>query len=132
MPRRNGPSRAGTRMARPRFRMSRNMVAAISVAAKLAGLTAPAWLRQVVAERLSMDDPGDLQPVTRYGGTPDGSAMHALRMQLHQTGGLLTQVAKVARKEGEAARHDDAEAALADVQAAIGIIKGWQAERNAR
>lgn len=119
-------------MARPRFRMSRSMVEAISKAAVSAGLTAPAWLRQVVADHLNMHDPADRQPVGQYGGDGhDAAAMHALRMQLHKTGGLLTQVAKVARKEGEAARHDDAEAALADVQAAIRVIAGWQAERNA-
>lgn len=128
-PRRSGPSRAGTRMARPRFRMSRSMVKAISEAAASVGMTAPAWLRGVVADRLNMTDLADLQPVARYDGTPDGNAMQALRMQLHQTGGLLTQVAKVARKEGEAARHADAESALADVKAAIKVLAGWQSER---
>lgn len=129
---RNGPSRAGEPMRRPRFRMSRSMVEAISKAAAKAGLTTPAWLRDVVADRLDMPDSADRQPVARYGGDgPDATAMHALRMQLHETGGLLTQVAKVARKEGESARHADAEAALADVRAAIRVIAGWHAERNA-
>ena len=132
MSRRSGPSRTGDKLRPVRLRMSAAMSARMNERAKNAGLTGGAYVRALIGRDLSLDDPADLQPVIRYGGTPDGNAMHALRMQLHQTGGLLTQVAKVARKEGEAARHGDAEAALADVQAAIDIIKGWQAERNAR
>jgi len=132
-PRRNGPSRAGTHMARPRFRMSSDMVKAVGKAAASEGLTAPAWLRGVVADRLDMPDPADRQPVARYGGDgPDAAAMTALRMQLHELGGLLAQVAKVARKEGMAERHADTEQTLAHVRGAIGIVAGWQATRAAK
>lgn len=124
--RRSGPSRAGEPMTRPRFRMSRDMVEAIDQAAAATQLTAPAWLRQVVADRLAMSDPADLQPVQRYGGSPDSNALHALRMQLHETGGLLTQVAKVARREGSPELRADAEAALAELRVAVSIIAEWQ------
>lgn len=117
-------------MVRPRFRMSRDMVEAVDRAAASAGLTAPAWMRATVADRLDMPDPADRQPVQRYGGgSPDVQALTALRMQLHETGGLLVQVAKVARQEGATQRHADAEAALADVRAAVGVVTTWQAEK---
>lgn len=131
-PRRQGPSRVGERLAPLRLRVSRNMAVNIDAAALSAGQTGAAWVRAVVADRLGMEDAADRQPVRRYGGGgPDAAALTALRLQLHETGGLLTQVAKVARLAGEAARHADAEAALADVKEAISIVSVWQAERAA-
>lgn len=103
------------------------MAAGIDAAAATAGLTGASWVRGVLADRLRMDGAADRQPVRRYGGGgPDAAAMTALRLQLHETGGLLVQVAKVARLEGEAARHADAEAALADVREAVSIVAAWQ------
>ena len=129
--RRHGPSRAGTPMVRPHYRMSSDMVGAIDAAAAEAGLTAPAWLRAVVADRLGMDSPADRQPVRAYGGgSPDAAALTALRLQLRQTGGLITQGAKEARLAG-IPTHPDLEAALADIQHVIGIIAAWQADRQA-
>ena len=114
-------------MVRPRFRMSTDMVESVNKAAASAGLTAPAWLRGVVADRLDMTDPADLQPVRRYGGgSPDAQALTALRMQLHGLGGLLVQTAKVSRLDGDAALHADAERTLAHVRAAIQTVAAWQ------
>lgn len=109
------------------------MVEAINAAAASAGLTAPAWLRGLIAERLDMSDLADRQPVARYGGNgPDTAAISALRMQLHELGGLLVQVAKVARKEGMAERHADTEQTLAQVREAIGSVAAWQAGKVTR
>lgn len=128
---RHGPSRAGTPMMRPRFRMSAAMVDAIGAAAARKGLTAPAWLRAIVANHLGMPEQADRQPVRAYGGDgPDAAALTALRMQLHELGGLLVQLAKVARLDGEAARHADAEHTLAEVREAIGTVARWQRERG--
>ena len=126
-PCRNGPSRAGAQMVRPHYRMSAAMADGIDAAAASEGLTAPAWLRAVVADRLGMDSPADLQPVRRYGGgSPDAQAMSALRMQLHMLGGLLVQAAKVSRLDGDAELHADAERTLARVREAIATVSAWQ------
>lgn len=130
--RRPGPSRTGAPLAPIRLRVSRDMADRIAQEAQAAGLTGGAWVRGVLADRLAMDDPADRQPVRAYGGGgPDAAALTALRMQLHETGGLLTQVAKVARRDGHAARHADAEATLAAIREAIAIIAEWQKERRA-
>ena len=124
--RRQGPSQAGERMERQRFRMSDAMAYAISTAAKDAGLTAPAWLRGLVADRLGMSSPADRQPVQAYGGGgPDAAALTALRLQLRQTGGLITQGAKEARLAG-IPTHPDLEDALAQVRQALTLLMGWQ------
>ena len=76
---------------------------------------------------VNLTDPADLQPVRRYGGNnPDAQALTALRMQLHQLGGLLVQAAKVSRQGGDAALHGDAERTLVDVRAAIQTVAAWQ------
>lgn len=130
--RRHGPSRAGEPLGPLRLRVTRGMAAGIDAAALAAGLTGAAWVRAVLADRLALDDLADRQPVRCYGGGGlDAAALTALRLQLHETGGLLVQVAKVARQEGQAARHADAEAALADVREAVSIVAAWQAERAA-
>ena len=124
---RNGPCRIGIRMERPRFRMSGDMIRAINAAALSSGLTAPAWLRQVVADRLAMSDPADIQPVQSYGGAgPHAAALTALRMQLHELGGLLIQLAKVSRLDGKAEHHADAEHTLAEIRQAIAQVAVWQ------
>lgn len=129
-PRRHGPSRGGTPMVRPHYRMSAAMAVAIGAAAAREGLTAPAWLRAVVGDRLGMDDTADRQPVRAYGGGgPDAAAMTALRLQLRQTGGLITQGAKEARLAG-IPTHPDLELALADIKHAITVIQGWQHARS--
>lgn len=103
------------------------MVEAVDRAAASAGLTAPAWMRATVADRLDMSDPADRQPVRRYGGGgPDVHALAALRMQLHMLGGLLVQTAKVSRLAGDPTLHADAEQTLADVRAAIAAVSAWQ------
>ena len=130
--RRQGPSRAGEPLAPLRLRVSRTMASGIDAAAANAGLTGAAWVRAVLADRLGIDDLADRQPVRAYGGAgPDAAALTALRLQLHQTGGLLTQVAKVARQEGQVTLHADAEAAIADIKEAAAIVAAWQAERMA-
>lgn len=130
--RRSGPSRIGPPLAAPvPIRLSPDMRTAADEAARVRGLSLGAWVRGVLAERLAMTDPEHVQPVRAYGGGgPDVAALTALRMQLHELGGLLTQVAKVARREGEAARHADAEATLSEVRAAIAIVAAWQDERR--
>ncbi len=131
-PRRHGPSRTGEPLAPMRLRVTPTMAAGIDAAALAAGQTGAAWVRGVLADRLALDGQADRQPVRRYGGGgPDAASLTALRLQLHETGGLLTQVAKVARQEGQAARHAVAEAALADVREAVSIVAAWQAERMA-
>lgn len=131
-PRRQGPSRVGEPLAPLRLRVTRRMAEGIDAAAAAAGQTGAAWVRAALADRLGLEGQADRQPVRRYGGGgPDAAAMTALRLQLHETGGLLVQVAKVARIEGHAARHADAEAALADVREAVSIVAAWQAERSA-
>ena len=132
-PRRGGPSRAGSPMKRPHFRMSAAMAEAIGATAAREGLTAPAWVRAVVADRLEMPDQADRQPVARYGGKPpDARGVVALRLQLRQLGGLLTQVAKVSRKDGYAATHAHAEETLARIRDAIAVIGTWEAEKGGR
>ena len=127
-PRRAGPSRVGVPML-PGLpvRMPPALHAAVSEAARIEGVTSAAWVRSVLADRLSLDDVDDRQPVQAYGGAgPDLAALTALRMQLHELGGLLVQVAKVSRQEGQVARHAEAEATLADVREAIGMVAMWQ------
>ena len=120
-------------LIRTRFRMTATMLQTIDAAARVADLTSPAWVRQVIADRLGMTDPTDLHPIQRYGGTgPDAAALMALRLQLNQLGGLLTQLAKVSRKNGDTALHADAEGTLAEVRDSIGIISKWQEERRQR
>ena len=129
--RRQGPSRAGEPLAPIRLRVSQAMAGRIDDEAARARLTGGAWVRGVLADRLAMDTAADRQPVARYGGgDPDAAALTALRMQLHELGGLLVQVAKVARLDGEAARHADAELTLAEVREAVGIVAQWQQERG--
>lgn len=129
-PRRHGPSRAGSPMVRPHYRMSIDMAEAIDAAAAREGLTAPAWLRAVVGDRLGMEDAADRQPVRAYGGGgPDAAALTALRLQLRQTGGLITQGAKEARLAG-IPTHPDLEDALAQVREAIAVITAWQRMRG--
>lgn len=132
-PRRAGPSRAGAPLGPPvPVRMSRPMRDAAAAAARSRDLTLGAWVRSVLAERLDMTGPEHTQPVETYGGGgPDAAALHALRMQLHELGGLLVQVAKVARHDGQAARHADAERTLSEVREAIGTVARWQKERRA-
>ena len=55
-------------------------------------------------------------------------ALTALRLQLRQTGGLITQGAKEARLAG-IPTHPDLEAALADIKHAIAVIQEWQDAR---
>lgn len=127
-PRRAGPSRAGVPMlpGMP-VRMPPGLHAAVTEAARTKGVTIAAWVRGVLADRLSLDEMDDRQPVQAYGGAgPDLAALTALRMQLHELGGLLVQVAKVSRQEGHAAQHADAEATLADVRETIGMVAIWQ------
>ena len=129
-PQRHGPSRVGVPMQPVRLRLSPTMVRRVAEAARENGWTDSTWMRCAIAHRLASRGEDQLQVVRRYGGGgPDAAAMTALRLQLHQLGGLLTQVAKVARTDGEAARHADAEATLADVRAAIATVAAWQAER---
>ena len=128
--RRHGPSRVGLPMQPVRLRLPPGMVRRVTEAAREEGWTDSTWMRCAIAHRLASRGEDQLQVVRRYGGGgPDAAAMTALRLQLHQLGGLLTQVAKVARTDGEAARHADAEATLADVRAAIATVAAWQAER---
>ena len=127
---RRGPSRAGLPMVRPHYRMSLDMAYAIDAAAAREGLTAPAWVRAVVADRLGIDSSADRQPVRRYGGSgPDSAALTALRLQLRKTGGLITQGAKEARLAG-IPTHPDLELALADIKHAIAVIAAWQDDRS--
>lgn len=131
--RRPGPSPIGSPLGYPvPLRMSPDMRDAADTAAKAQGLTLGAWVRSVLSEKLDLTDPEHVQPVRRYGGGgPEAAALHALRMQLHELGGLLVQVSKTSRLEGLAARHADAEETLAQVREAIGIISTWQDERTA-
>jgi hypothetical protein len=104
---------------------------AASEMAKTQGLTLGAWVRGILATHLDLTDPEHTQPVRRYcGGGPDAAALHALRMQLHELGGLLVQVSKSARLDGSASRHADAEETLAQVREAISTIAAWQDERR--
>jgi hypothetical protein len=120
-------------MQRARFRMSAAMVDAIDAAAAQARLTAPAWVRFIVADHLDMPDSADRQPVERYGGkSPEARELVALRLQLRQLGGLVTQVAKVSRKDGHAAAHADAEETLARIRDAIAVIGTWEAGKEGR
>ena len=106
------------------------MAIAIDAAAALDGLTSAAWVRAVLADRLGMDGQADRQPVRAYGGGgPNAAALTALRLQLRQTGGLVTQGAKEARLAG-IPTHPDLEAALADIKHAIAVIQGWQDARR--
>ena len=131
LPRRHGPSRAGEPLAPLRLRVTPTMAGGIDAAAMAAGVTGASWVRGVLADRLGMDALDDRQPVRRYGGgSPDAMALTALRLQLRQTGGLITQGAKEARLAG-IPTHPDLEDALAQVREAIGIITAWQAERSA-
>lgn len=103
----------------------------VTDAAIRADLTISSYVRSIIGQHLHLTDPEDLQPVRRYGGgAPDLAALTALRMQLHQLGGLLTQVAKVSRTEGNASLHADAEGTLAEIREAIAIIAVWQEERR--
>ena len=114
-----------------RLRVSPTMADAIKAQSMKTELSESAWMRAVIGQHLNLTDPDDLQPVRRYGGGgPDAAALTALRMQLHQLGGLLTQVAKVARLDGNSARHADAEGTLADVREAIRVIAAWQEARR--
>ena len=124
--RRQGPSRVGEPLAPMRLRVSRTMAATIDASALNAGLTGAAWVRGVLADRLGMEDAADRQPVRAYGGGgPDVAALTALRLQLRQTGGLITQGAKEARLAG-IPTHPDLEDALAQVRQALTVIMGWQ------
>lgn len=126
--RRQGPSRTGNRMRPIRLRMSPAMVEAMASHARSTGMTDGAYMRALVGRDLDLVDPADLQPVRRYGGgSPDAQALTALRLQLHQLGGLLVQTAKVSRKEGDVPLHADAEQTLADVRDAIATVATWQA-----
>ena len=127
---RSGPSRAGARLRPVRLRMSAAMAARMGERARAAGLTGGAYVRALIGRDLSLDDPADLQPVRRYGGgNPDAAAMTALRLQLRQTGGLITQGAKEARLAG-IPTHRDLELALADIKHAIAVITSWQDDRS--
>lgn len=109
------------------------MADAIKAQSMKTGLSESAWMRAVLGQHLFLTDPDDLQPVQRYGGGgPDAAALTALRMQLHQLGGLLTQNAKAARLAGHATEHATTEEVLADVREAIGTIATWQRHRGAR
>lgn len=124
--RRGGPSQTGEPLYPLRLRVTRGMAAGIDAAAMAVGLTGAAWVRGVVADRLDMDDPADRQPVRRYsGGGPDAAALTALRLQLRQTGGLITQGAKESRLAG-IPTHPDLEMALADIKHALAVITEWQ------
>ena len=120
--RRHCPSRAGQPLVPLRLRVSPTMATGIDAAASAAGLTGAAWVRAVLADRLPLDDLAHRQPVRAYGGGgPDAAALTALRLQLRQTGGLITQGAKEARLAG-IATHPDLELALADIKHAIAVI----------
>ena len=122
------PSRA---MRPIRLRVSPTMADAIKTESIKTGLSESAWMRSAIAQYLDMTDPADLQPVRAYGSVgPDAAAMNALRMQLHELGGLLTQVAKVSRLIGDSSLHANAEATLADVREAIATVAGWQEEKR--
>lgn len=110
-----------------RLRVSPTMADAIKAQSVKTGLSESAWMRAVIGKHLNLSEPADLQPVRRYGGGgPDAAALTALRMQLHQLGGLLTQNAKAARLAGHATEHAATEEVLADVREAIATIAAWQ------
>lgn len=128
---RQGPSRTGNPLAPFRFRVSSDMAERIKAESRHDGLTESAWVRCVLADRLAMDDPADRQPVRRYGGlSADARELMALRMQLHQLGGLLVQTAKASRLAGQTEQHADLEATLVEIRNAIAVIHGLQ--RGAR
>lgn len=125
-PRRNGPSRVGMPLLPLRLRVTRMMAEKIDIAAAAAGLTGAAWLRAIVADRLTMNSQADRQPVARYNvNSPDLAALTALRLQLRQTGGLITHGAKAARLAG-IPTHPNLETALADIKHAITVISEWK------
>jgi hypothetical protein len=127
---RSGPSRVGAVMDVPlRLRVTRDTADAIVAAAAAAGETDASWVRGAIARVLDRGA-ADRQRVARYGGGgPDAAAMTALRMQLHELGGLLTQGAKQARVAGLVHIHADAEATLAAIREAITTVASWQRER---
>lgn len=117
-------------MQRTRWRISNALAERVNAAALTAGLTGAAWVRALLADRLALDGLADRQPVRTYGGGgPDAVALTALRLQLRQTGGLITQGAKEARLAG-IPTHPDLEAALADIKHAIAVIQEWQDARR--
>lgn len=130
-PRRSGPSRIGEAMEVPlRLRVTRATADAIAVAAAVAGETDASWLRGVIARALELGDE-NRQRVFRYGGAgPDRAALTALRMQLHELGGLLIQGARQARIAGLVHVHADTEATLAAVREAVATVATWQRERT--
>ena len=131
VPQRRGPSQKGVPMKPVRLRLTPDMIQRVADAAREKGWTDSTWMRCAIAHRLATTDEDQVQVVLRYGGGgPDAAALMALRMQLHELGGLLVQVAKVARVDGHIARHADAEATLADVRATIATVAAWQAERT--
>ena len=130
---RQGPSGTGVPMTPVRFRLTPGMLEQVKAAAKAKGWTDSTWMRCAIAHRLSMTDEDHMQIVRRYGGNgPDAAAMTALRLQFHQLGGLLTQVAKVSRKDGDSACHANAERTLAEVREAIATVAGWQASEGGK
>ncbi len=113
-----------------RLRVSPAMQDGIGRAAGAVGLSGAAWVRACLADRLSLENPADRQPVRAYGGGgADAAALTALRLQLRQACGLLTQGAKAARLAG-IPTHPDLEAALADMHAATATVAAWQRERR--
>lgn len=125
--RRDGPSRIGAPMSVPlRVRVTRRMVEAITEAAAAAGESDGSWIRGLLARELKLDAE-DRQPVRRYGGLPeDAATLQALRMQLHELGGLLVQGARSTREAGRIDAHADFEETLAEIRAAVAVVKTWQ------
>ena len=125
-PKRHGPSRVGVPMKPVRLRLSPTMVERVTEAARKKGWSDSTYMRCAIAHWLATTADDQVQVVRRYGGGgPDIAALTALRLQLRQTGGLITQGAKEARLAG-IPTHPDLEDALAQVRQAITVITGWQ------
>jgi hypothetical protein len=125
--RRSGPSRVGSPLAVPlRVRVSRETATAIAAAAAAVEESDGSWIRGILAQELKLDA-ADRQPVRRYGGLPeDAAALQALRLKLHELGGLLVQGASSTREAGRIDAHGDFEKTLAEIRAAIAVVKTWQ------
>ena len=106
-------------------RLTAELGAAVDAAAEQSDLTPPAWIRARVAETLAAT-PETAHPVTRQrrrAPAPEHVlAIHHLRELVAELGGAMTAAALDTRKQGLPILHDEIEALLPRVKAAVGEL----------